>query len=394
MALAIDNSVYKDGIAQEDNDFILTPDQELAVKLIYNWYTGRGRSPIWKQYYVLSGAAGVGKSSIIQYILRKIGLSDWEVLCCAFTGKAALNLQRKGNRSNTLHSAIYDCVMGINKQPEFYLKDKIDYKFIVVDEASMISEELFDDILSFGIPTLFIGDHCQLPPVNDDFNIMKKPDFTLTTILRQAAKSPIIRASQLAIKGEKIPYCSFKNFRKIKKEELTEKDLLWADQIIVGTNSTRKAINDLVREIKGYRTYSPQEDERMIVLKNNSRMRICNGQIVYLKSNPIYSDRDQCYFVDWLDELEVSDPFLASASNGYHSFKFKLKDPMKEPQNVDTREFAYLDFGYAISCHKSQGSGWDKVLVFDEGFGFDADTKRRWLYTAITRAKKEILIVK
>ena len=123
-------------------------------------------------------------------------------------------------------------------------------------------------------------------------------------------------------------------------------------------------------------------------------MRICNGQIVYLKSNPIYNDKDECYYVDWLDELEVSDPFLASASSGYHSFKFKLKDPMKEPSSVDTRDFAYLDFGYAISCHKSQGSGWDKVLVFDEGFGFDADIKRRWLYTAITRAKKEILIVK
>jgi exodeoxyribonuclease-5 len=54
-------------------------------------------------------------------------------------------------------------------------------------------------------------------------------------------------------------------------------------------------------------------------------------------------------------------------------------------------EFAYA---YAITCHKAQGSEWDKVLVFEESFPFDKTEHRRWLYTAITRAKEKLVIVK
>lgn len=392
----IESSVFKDGIAQEDNDFELTPDQENAIRFIQRWYEQKGSGPAWKSHVEISGSAGTGKSSIIQYIIRNLGLSESDVLCAAFTGKASLNLLRKGNHSSTLHSSIYDCYPSEeNKMPIFERKRSIPYKLIIVDEASMISEELFDDIMSFGVPAIFIGDHCQLPPVNDNFNIMKKPDFTLTTIMRQAAKSPIIRASQLAIKGKTIPICDFDGFRKIKYNDLKEEDFLWADQIIVGTNSMRKAINNAIRELHGYNSSAPQIGERMIGLRNNSKIGICNGQIIYLDSPPYYDKRENCYFSSWVDELEKNDPLIALAmSTNRQTFRFKLKDPNSEPANIKIWDYAYLDYGYAISCHKSQGSGWEKVMVFDEGFGYDIDTKRRWLYTAITRAKKEILIVK
>lgn len=392
----IENNVFKDGVAQEDNDFELTQDQENAIRAIQRWYEQRGRTPAWKKYFVCSGPAGTGKSSIIQYIIKNLGLPERDVLCAAFTGKASLNLLRKGNHSSTLHSSIYDTrTNDFGKLPIFERKSSIPYKLIIVDEASMISEELFDDIMSFCIPTIFIGDHCQLPPVNDNFNIMKTPDFTLTMIMRQASKSPIIRASQLAIKGKQIPICDFEGFRKIKYNDLKDEDFLWADQIIVGTNVMRKAVNEAVREMMGYSAYSPQDGERMICIRNNSRLGICNGQILYLASKPYYDSREQCYYADWMDELEKTDSLIALVSNGNLSnFRFKMKDPLTEPVNVKIYDYAYLDYGYAISCHKSQGSGWEKVMVFDEGFGRDQDTQRRWLYTAITRAKKEILIVK
>lgn len=390
--ITVETSVYKDGIAQEDNDIILTPDQEHAVILIRNWYANKGSSPVWKRCFVLAGAAGTGKSSIIQHIQKSLGISEWETLCCAFTGKASLNLQRKGNRSSTLHSSLYEYHTKPGKQPLFVKKEFIDYKLIIVDESSMISEEMFDDILSFGIPTIFIGDHCQLPPISGKFNLMEKPDYTLTSIMRQAEKSPIIRASQLAMKGMPIPYCNFDGFRKIHQADLEDSDFLWADQIIVGTNSMRNAINNISREIRGIRSTSPVEGERMIVLRNNSKLRICNGQIIYLTSSPCYSETERCYYADWMDELEMTDPLTAAAA-GTKELKFKRKDPAKENPHTQMHEYAYLDFGYAISCHKSQGSGWDKIIVFDERFGFDADTRRRWLYTAITRARKEILIV-
>lgn len=54
-------------------------------------------------------------------------------------------------------------------------------------------------------------------------------------------------------------------------------------------------------------------------------------------------------------------------------------------------DFAYA---YAITTHKAQGSEWDKVLVFEEGFPFDKEEHKRWLYTAITRASKKLVIVR
>lgn len=391
----IDSGITKNGLFQEDNCFELTADQESAVLLILDWYKSRSLTP-WKPYFILAGAAGTGKSSLIQYIIKNLKVNESDVLCCAFTGKAALNLNRKGNISSTLHSSIYNYVKNSKTgDPQFELRSYIPYKLIIVDEASMISKEMFMDILSFKIPVVFIGDHCQLPPIDGDFNIMKTPDFTLTKIMRQAEKSPIIRASQLAIKGLPIPYCRSKFFSKIKKEDLEDSNLLWANQIIVGTNSVRKAVNSICREIRGIDSQVPLKGERMIVLKNNRKFGVFNGQIVYLENKPEYIRSSSTWMCEWADELEKIDA-LAALTGRTKTFNFVLKDP-PSGKNVNLEEMrnrVFLDYGYAISCHKSQGSGWDKVLVFDEDFGRDEDTRRRWLYTAITRAKKEIMIVK
>jgi ATP-dependent exoDNAse (exonuclease V) alpha subunit len=55
------------------------------------------------------------------------------------------------------------------------------------------------------------------------------------------------------------------------------------------------------------------------------------------------------------------------------------------------KEFTY---GYAITCHKSQGSQWDKVLIIEEKFPFDKTEHARWLYTAVTRAVDKAVIIK
>lgn len=387
----LDEGLVKGGVLQEDNCFELTSDQDSAIRLIKQWYSQRGTFA-WKPYYVLSGAAGTGKSSLIQYIIKNLGVSESECLCTAFTGKATLNMNRKGNYSSTLHSSLYEYEKRTeNGEPEFRLKSWVPFKLIVVDEASMISQEMFDDILSFMIPTIFIGDHCQLPPIDGKFNIMLNPDFTLTKIMRQAKESPIIRASQLAIQGKPIPFCKMKGFQKIRKEDLDESHLLWADQIVVGTNASRKALNEVIREIRGYDSPVPAPGERMIVLQNNRKYSVFNGQIIYLEEQPFFMQRTQAWSSYFLDELEKNDPLMAIVG-GKRQITFKVSDPPKN--TLPSKEIVYLDYGYAISCHKSQGSGWEKVLVMDEGFGWDEDTKRRWLYTAITRAKKEILIVK
>ena len=51
------------------------------------------------------------------------------------------------------------------------------------------------------------------------------------------------------------------------------------------------------------------------------------------------------------------------------------------------------DWGYAITCHKSQGSQWENVIVYDDGLGRTAEDRARWLYTAITRAEQGLVIL-
>ncbi len=65
----------------------------------------------------------------------------------------------------------------------------------------------------------------------------------------------------------------------------------------------------------------------------------------------------------------------------------------KPPEEADFRQLRdRFDYAYAITCHKAQGSEADKVVVIGTGFG-DFDIRKRWLYTAITRAKKELYLV-
>ena len=58
--------------------------------------------------------------------------------------------------------------------------------------------------------------------------------------------------------------------------------------------------------------------------------------------------------------------------------------------DIMPREFEY---GYAITCHKAQGSEWDKILVIEESFPFNKEEHARWLYTAATRASEKLVII-
>ena len=211
--------------------------------------------------------------------------------------------------------------------------------------------------------------------------------------MRQAEKSPIIRASQLAIRGQILPYGDYGDYRKIGESEMKETDILWADQIITGYNKSRRLFNAVCRDIRGLKERTPQVGERMIVLRNNSRFHLYNGQIVHLMSESYYDYSTGNYNTTCLDEIEYGDALHGLLSRP-KEISYKLREPTNEDFSNRDNTFLFMDYGYAISCHKSQGSGWERVLVYDEGFGGDEDTRRRWLYTAITRAKKQLLIVK
>jgi exodeoxyribonuclease-5 len=144
-------------------------------------------------------------------------LKHQEVLFMAFVGKATMALARKGNFAKTIHSSVYDLIDVPRIDPEgnimqkngrilttfaFVRKEKLpdEVKLLVVDEGSMVAGPMAEDILSFGLPVVVLGDLDQLPPVFGSSYFLVKPDVILTQVMSKRRRS-IIMLSQMAIKG-------------------------------------------------------------------------------------------------------------------------------------------------------------------------------------------------
>lgn len=90
-----------------------------------------------------------------------------------------------------------------------------------------------------------------------------------------------------------------------------------------------------------------------------------------------------------LDSLD--EPGLRVHANTPHRF-FSI-DTAKQKLERDERHLDEFDFGYAITCHKAQGSQWDRVVVYDQSGVFREDSAK-WLYTAVTRAADKLIVVR
>lgn len=253
-----------------------------------------------KQVFEISGGAGTGKTTVINYFINRIGLKKSNVLFLAYMGKAASVLQRNGLPGKTIHSAIYEYVEDFardeygkiiirdNGKPKlvgkFELKEKIGkkIKLIVVDEGSMVEGKIGEDLLSFGIPVVVLGDLNQLPPVFGEPFFLKNPDVILTKVMRQAEGNPIIYLAQQVLNGQELKYGVYGNSAVISKKDLTEFQIKKADIILTGTNKLRYNINQFYRERlkKISHLEYPHIGEKVICRKNNWGR--CIGNDIYL----------------------------------------------------------------------------------------------------------------
>ena len=401
---------------------ILNADQSAADKKIGDWFFKGTR-----QVFVLTGYAGTGKTALLKHtVLNTLGLDD--LYSAAFvtpTGKAATVLIKNGVSACTVHRLIYQSqtteqeveVNGKKIKVErlvFRRRESIDkaIKLIVLDEASMVSDEVLGDILNFGVKVLLCGDNAQLPPVEGFNTFLKNPDYTLTQIVRQQQDNPIIRLAQLAREGKNIPFGNFgdKAFVFLVRKftgDMRQRLLLRSDQIICGLNRTRARINDEMRAAHGYGGL-PKNGEKLICTYNNweqfidgeARFNLVNG-IIGTAIDPFYDVNNGMGFTqfkpDFLDEnCPDALPFdIGIFENGEYRYKhgdtFAKFDENGEPTGVFTLN--RFEYGYCISCHKAQGSEFDNVIIFDESFAFRED-KNRWLYTALTRARKKLILVR
>ena len=364
-----------------------------------------------KTYTCIAGYAGAGKSTLVKFIVEALQIPQSDVCYIAYTGKAALVLKEKGcPNSMTAHRLLYKSFP--RRDGTFYHMPKrpldYPYKLIVLDEVSMFPKEMWELLLSHGIHIIALGDPGQLPPIGDDNGILAQPHVFLDEIMRQAQESEIIRLTMDIRAGKPLQLFKGNEVQIIDKSELVDGMLLWADQIICAKNETRRNINQLIRQYKYGADvgFAPVNGDKVICLRNDWDRPNLNGDVMVngmigTITNIQYGRPNQWLETDLIadvipdgyeeddmfasfDDLHIDYKLLTSGEPTVNKKNFKRFPPVIKPEE--------FDYGYCITCHKSQGSEYDKVLVFEEFLRGGDHT--RWLYTACTRAKKKLVIVR
>jgi exodeoxyribonuclease V len=359
-----------------------SPQQDAALKAVAEWLR-RGDRPVFR----LFGYAGTGKTTLARHIAEDV---DGEVVFGAYTGKAALVLRSKGcTDASTIHSMIYRSRESDEGGPLFVLNRQspaAKADLIVIDECSMVDEELGRDLLSFGRPVLVLGDPAQLPPVKGGgFFTEAEPDVMLTEVHRQAQDNPIVHLSMQVREGGRLRPGVFGESRVIRRHQVDAEMVMKANQVLVGLNKTRRLYNTRIRQLLGFLDPMPAAGEKLVCLRNDKTKGLLNGgtwtihalrtpqsDLIRMEVVPEEESRRKPVQVDVLraffEGAEESIPFIERRASD---------------------EFTY---GYALTVHKAQGSQWNDVVLFDESFAF-REHRARWLYTGLTRAAERITVV-
>jgi exodeoxyribonuclease-5 len=410
-----------------------TRQQEEALNAVQDWMHAGETS-----WFYLGGYAGTGKTTLAQYLADKVGNPVYG----AYTGKAAQVMRSKGCLgATTIHRLIYrvedlhvqllfkqDSLMRAESQgrhhlvhvlmeeiatikeemkkkgnkPSFSLLEKsalASADMLILDECSMISEEMATDILSFGVPVLVLGDPAQLPPINGlGYFTMRNPDYMLTEVCRQAKDNPILDMATRIRMGERLKLGNYGDSKIIKASEFDQDEVLNAGIMLTGKNVTRLEMNAMFRNMLGRNHRYPVKGDRLISGDNLHDYGIYNG-------STFSALRDAEQFASTGRRTDLAIQAMMDDTNEAKEVKSSTVrfDKYEEGDSEDPRyKMAKLkrkiidaDYAYCLTVHKSQGSQWDHVIILDDGFlrwrGKEKE-RRAWMYTAITRAAKTVTI--
>lgn len=379
----------------EDFD-AFSKEQEIAIKEAFN-----------NMLLVITGGPGTGKTTIIKAICNILNENNLKFNLAAPTGRAAKRMQESTeNVAFTIHRLI-----GIKPEspiPEFNEENTLDCDYVIVDEASMIDIKLMDKLLkalSSKTALILVGDHNQLPSVGAG-NVLKDildtdiKSVRLKKIFRQAKESNIV-VNAHKINDGLYPILNQKN----------------KDFFFINSNS-KKFQNDLLDLVKNrlpnYYKLDPINDIQILAPSKKSLWGIVNINDLCQKelnknpnsikiNNRIFKLGDKVMQVRNNYELESLNPdnFDDGVYNGdigriididknMESLKVEFYDGnIVSYKKEDVKD---LDLSYAITIHKSQGSEFDCVLIPMMPASFML-LNRNLLYTAITRAKKLVILL-
>lgn len=394
----------------------------------------------------LGGLAGTGKTTVLGVLAATLQKEKRLVAYVTFTGRASSILKRKlaahVRTTNLLKPSskaearaderFFDSALGEHSGPPFCgtihrllfrpivdskteellgfaERDALDrkYNLIVVDEASMLSDEMLTQLSKFSIPILAVGDHGQLPPVMTTSSVLDNCDLRLEKIHRQAAHNPIIKVAH-AVRNTGVLRRKLHDGEHVvfapKETALDVARNAWANSqtapldigVLCWMNRTRINLNGLARQAMQFNG-PPRDGEIVIALRNAPP--IYNGMRGLLTTDTASGAKPWLLKADieFPDDEIPSSSYLLNAAQFGRERPFESVEQLRE-RGIDVRSMKAAgdsyDFGYAATVHKFQGSQLKHAIVYlDRAERPYDDDWRRWAYTAVTRASERLTVL-
>lgn len=364
---------------------------------------------------VLTGGPGTGKTTTLNAIIKILKDKGQKVLLCAPTGRAARRMSEvTGDEAKTIHRLL-EVAWNKNDIPEFKRNEKNMLKCdaLIIDEVSMVDAKLFESVmkaLPLGCRLILVGDSHQLPSVGagnilDDLIASESvPVVQLTEIFRQSMESLIVTNAHKIVHGE-LPELKVKDkdffFLHSENKEIINRTVieLCTKRLPAAYGyDTYKDIQILAPGRKGGLGVTELNTRLQSVInpKNSEKNELTVGKRILREGDKVMQIRNN-YDLLWVkDDGETGDGIfngeigiIETINKRARIIKVRFED------KVASYDFDFavdLDLSYATTVHKSQGNEFEAVIM-PLLSGAPMLLYRNLLYTAVTRAKKLMIIV-
>jgi len=364
---------------------------------------------------ILTGGPGTGKTTTLNAIIEILSNKDLSVNLCAPTGRAAKRMSElTGREAKTIHRLL-EVEWGQDDKPNFQRNERnpLDCDVLIVDELSMVDIKLFESLLKacrLGCRIILVGDSDQLPSIgagNVLYDLLESelvPSIRLNRVFRQALESLIIKNAHDIISGNK-PTLDNKTSDFFMLNEHSPEAASFLIKSLVAERLPKayglSPINDIqvlcpskMMDLGSFSLNNILQDELNPPLKKKKEIHFKNwslregDKVMQIKNN---------YDIMWFaDNGEAGSGvfngdigILETIDNKNGLFYVRYDDKVATYAKEQINE---LELSYAVTIHKSQGSEFDCVIIPV----LDAPKKllyRNLLYTAVTRAKKLLILV-
>ncbi len=367
-----------------------------------------------KGVLILTGGPGTGKTTTLNGIISMFEKDFLDIALCAPTGRAAQRMtETTGRKATTIHRLL-EVEWGEGDKPVFKrnLRNPLDCQAIIVDEMSMVDIFLFSsllDALPFGCRLIMVGDSDQLPSVSPG-NVLKDliesgliPVVQLKEIFRQSMESNIVKNAHAIVNGNKLEidnkdgdfYLLQRNYpldavRTIKELITTRLPNAYgfdpATQIQILCPSKKGDTGTLNLNVVLQEAINPPSQDKR---------EYNTGYRLFREGDKVMQTRNN-YNIHW----EAKDDEGDGIFNGDIGF-IETIDMRRDAIIIDfsgkratysKEQLQEIELAYAVTVHKSQGSEFDAVVMPVVAVNSRL-CYRNLLYTAVTRAKKLLILV-